>query len=66
MISCSIAAVVWMICRIQTRVTVDIFPITEVFFRYRVGFSICCLTFLWQQKSVSEIIVLPVLTVSVV
>lgn len=65
-ISCSMAAVVWMICYIQTRVTVDIFPITEAFFfRYRVGFSICCLTFLWQQKSVSEIIVLPVLTASV-
>lgn len=37
----------------------------SIFFRYRVGFSICCLTFLWQQKPVSEIIVLPVLTASV-
>ena len=38
------------------------FPITAALFRYKVGFFICCLTFLWQQKCWSEIIALPILT----
>lgn len=49
MVRCSIAAVVWVVCYIQARPTADT-SITAALFRYKVGFSICCLTFLWQQK----------------
>lgn len=45
----SIAAVVWMIWYIKAVPTVDTFP-TAVLFRYTVGVSICCLTFLWLEK----------------
>lgn len=64
MVHCSVAAVVQMICYIQARPTVDTFPITATLFRYKVGVSICCLIFPWQQKRWSEIIALPMLTES--
>lgn len=64
MVRCSIAAVVWMICYIQARPTVDTFPITAALLRCKVGVSICCLTLLWQQKCWSEIIALQMLTES--
>lgn len=64
MVRCSIAAVIWMISYIQARPTVDAFPVTAALFRYEVGFSFCCLTFLWRQKCWSEIIALPILTES--